>query len=240
MANEILIPAERIEKAILLIRGQKVMLDRDLADLYGVPTGVLNQAVKRNSKRFPRDFMFRLSKAEMEKWKSQTVISNPGAKMGLRKHPYAFTEQGVAMLSSVLRSSRAIEVNIAIMRAFVRLRQILGTHEDLVRKLEQLERTLGEHLETWCSSGTFSPLPSKPRSTSSCRRFVRSIRRSTRFFCMQLRFFLSISTHPTPPTFATCSACCTATSGTSKSGCVSCGGAFVPHQGPGILVRTSR
>lgn len=147
MANEVLIPAERIEKAILLIRGQKVMLDRDLAELYGVPTGVLNQAVKRNARRFPPDFMFRLSKAEMEKWKSQIVISNPGTKMGLRKRPYAFTEHGVAMLSSVLHSRRAIEVNIAIMRAFVRLRQILATHKDLVRKLEQLERKLGEHDE---------------------------------------------------------------------------------------------
>jgi ORF6N domain len=135
-----LIPAGRIEKAILLIRGQKVMLDRDLAELYEVPTGVLNQAVKRNLRRFPGDFMFQLSKEEVEHWKSQIVISNPAAKMGLRKRPHAFTEQGVAMLSSVLHSDRAIDVNIAIMRAFVHLRELLATHKDVARKLEELEK----------------------------------------------------------------------------------------------------
>jgi hypothetical protein len=145
MADDSLIPVERIEKAILLIRGQKVMLDRDLAELYGVPTKALNQAVSRNRKRFPRDFAFRLSQEEFENWRSQIVTSNPAAKMGLRRRPYAFTEQGVAMLSSVLRSSRAIEVNIAIMRAFVRLREILATHKDLARKLDELERKFGEH-----------------------------------------------------------------------------------------------
>lgn len=145
MAKDSLIPDERIERAILLIRGQKVMLDRDLATLYCVPTGALNQAVKRNRKRFPSDFMFQLSKNETEKWKSQIVISNPSTKMAIRKRPFAFTEQGVAMLSSVLRSDRAIEVNIAIMRAFVRLRQILATHKDLERKLEEHDRKLGEH-----------------------------------------------------------------------------------------------
>jgi hypothetical protein len=140
MAQNALIPAERIEKAILLVRGHKVMLDRDLAELYGVPTKVLNQAVRRNSKRFPVDFMFQLTKPEFEDWRSQIVTSNPGAKMGLRRRPYAFTEQGVAMLSSVLNSDRAIQVNIAIMRAFVRLREILATHKDLARKLEELEK----------------------------------------------------------------------------------------------------
>src|SRR5713226_3002738 len=110
----------------------------------GVPTGVLNQAVKRNGKRFPDDFMFQLSKDETEKWKSQIVISNSALKMGLRKRPYAFTEQGVAMLFSVLNSDRAIEVNIAIMRAFVRLREILATHKELARKLEEVERKLGK------------------------------------------------------------------------------------------------
>jgi len=138
--KELLIPAERIEKAILLIRNQKVLLDRALADLYGVPTKVLVQAVKRNLKRFPDDFMFQLSKEELEQWRSQFVTSNPSAKMGLRRRPYAFTEQGVAMLSSVLHSGRAIEVNIAIMRAFVRLREMLATHKDLARKLAELER----------------------------------------------------------------------------------------------------
>lgn len=139
-----LIPAERIEKFILLIRGEKVMLDRDLAELYGVPTRTLNQAVRRNIKRFPVDFMFQLSKQELENWKSQFVISNPAAKMSLRKPPLAFTEQGVAMLSSVLRSERAIAVNIAIMRAFVRLREILSTHKELARKLEEMEQKYDE------------------------------------------------------------------------------------------------
>jgi hypothetical protein len=147
MANNALVPVERIEKAILLIRGQNVMLDRDLAELYDVPTKVLNQAVRRNSRRFPGDFMFQLSNEEFQNWRSQIVTSNPAAKMGLRRRPYAFTEQGVAMLSSVLNSDRAIEVNIAVMRAFVRLRQILATHKDLARKLDELERKLGEHDE---------------------------------------------------------------------------------------------
>jgi hypothetical protein len=135
-----LIPAERIEKAILLIRGQKVMLDRDLAPLYGVATKVLLQAVKRNLQRFPDDFMFQLTKEELDHWRSQIVTSNPAAKMGLRRRPFAFTEQGVAMLSSVLRSERAVLVNIEIMRAFVRLRQLLASHADLARKLDALEK----------------------------------------------------------------------------------------------------
>jgi hypothetical protein len=139
------VPVERIERAILLIRGQRVMLDRDLSDLYGVATKVLNQAVRRNRKRFPEDFMFQLSREELEIWRSQFVTSNPSAKMSLRRRPYAFTEQGVAMLSSVLSSDRAIKVNIAIMRAFVRLREILSTHRELARKLTDLERRLCEH-----------------------------------------------------------------------------------------------
>lgn len=145
MASAEVVLVERIEKAILVIRGQKVMLDRDLAQLYGVPTKALNQAVSRNRRRFPEDFMFQLSEEELENWRSQFVTSNSAARMGLRRRPYAFTEQGVAMLSSVLHSERAIEVNIAIMRAFVRLREILATHKDLARKLDQLERKLGEH-----------------------------------------------------------------------------------------------
>jgi hypothetical protein len=104
MAASSLIPAERIEKAILLIRGQKVMLDRDLAKLYGVASGRPNEQVRRNIKRFPADFMFQLSKQEFQDWISQIAISNPGAKKGQRKRPYAFTEQGVAMLSGVLNS----------------------------------------------------------------------------------------------------------------------------------------
>ena len=139
-ALQLAIPPQLIERRIYLIRGQKVMLDRDLAELYRVETRALVQGVKRNLDRFPQDFMFQLTRDELEQWRSQIVISNPGAKMGLRRRPYAFTEQGVAMLSSVLRSDRAVKVNIAIMRAFVRLRQLLATHEDLARKLEAMEK----------------------------------------------------------------------------------------------------
>ena len=136
------IPIERIARCVYLIRGQKVMLDYDLADLYGVPTKVLNQAVKRNIERFPDDFMFQFSKDEMENWRSQFVTSNPAAKMGLRRPPYAFTELGVAMLSTVLRSPRAIQINITIMRTFVRLREMLATNADLARKVGQHDRQI--------------------------------------------------------------------------------------------------
>lgn len=139
-ASQSLLPAERIEKAILLLRGEKVMLDRDLAALYGVPTKVLIQAVKRNSNRFPQDFMFQLANAELKNWRSQFVTSNPAVKMGLRRRPYAFTEQVVAMLSSVLRSKQAVQVNIEIMRAFVRMRQILAANAELARRLDALEQ----------------------------------------------------------------------------------------------------
>jgi hypothetical protein len=135
-----LVPAERIERSILVLRGQKVLLDMDLALLYGVETKVLNQAVRRNRARFPADFMFQLTKAEFEDWRSQFVTSNPGAKMGLRRPPYAFTEQGVAMLSSVLRSKRAVAVNIEIMRAFVRLREMLAGNAELARRFDDLEK----------------------------------------------------------------------------------------------------
>jgi hypothetical protein len=137
-----LVPHVNIQQLIYLIRGQKVMLDRDLAALYGVPTGVLNQAVKRNRKRFPTDFMFQLSRAELENWKSQTVISNPGLKMGLRKAPYAFTEHGVAMLSSVLSSDRAVQVNIAIIRAFIELRRTISAHRELAKKIAEHEKRI--------------------------------------------------------------------------------------------------
>jgi hypothetical protein len=112
------IPVEFIERRIYLIRAHKVMLDSDLAELYQVPTRVLNQAVRRNLDRFPADFMFQLNGEELENWRSQIVTSNPGAKMGLRRPPYAFTEHGVAMLSSVLKSKRAVGLNILIIRAF--------------------------------------------------------------------------------------------------------------------------
>jgi|GEM_PF-705742 len=137
--SEELIPAERIENGILLLRGHKVMLDRDLAALYGVPTKVLKQAVKRNLDRFPDDFMFVLDGAELVNWRSQFVTSNSD-RMGLRHAPMAFTEHGVAMLSSVLNCPRAIQVNISIMRAFAQLRALLATHVDLARKLEELEK----------------------------------------------------------------------------------------------------
>lgn len=129
-----------IESRIYLIRSQKVLLDADLAALYQVETKVLNQAVRRNRERFPADFMFQLTRNEDEVLRSQIVTSNVGTRRGGRRYPpYAFTEQGVAMLSSVLTSKRAIEVNIAIMRTFVRLRELLATHEELARRLEQLE-----------------------------------------------------------------------------------------------------
>jgi ORF6N domain len=134
-----LIPSERIERAIIVVRGEKVLLDEDLASLYGVETRALIQAVKRNRTRFPRDFMFQLAASEAEILKSQIVISS-SAHGGRRSKPYVFTEQGVAMLSSVLRSPRAVEVNIEIMRAFVRLRQLLASHADLARKLDELEQ----------------------------------------------------------------------------------------------------
>lgn len=137
-------PLERIEQKILLIRQQKVLLDADLAVLYGVETRALLQAVKRNNERFPADFMFRLSQNELDQWRSHVVMSNPGAKMGLRRPPYAFTEQGVAMLSSVLRSKRAVGVNIQIMRTFVKLRRVLSSQKDLARKLDALETRYDE------------------------------------------------------------------------------------------------
>lgn len=117
------------------------MLDRDLATLYGVATSSLNQAVKRNTERFPDDFMFQLNKEEFENWKSQFVMSNSD-KIGLRRPPYAFTEHGILMLSSVLNSSRAIQTNIAIMRIFVRLREMILTHKDLVVRLGKLEHAV--------------------------------------------------------------------------------------------------
>ncbi|MDD5216837.1 MAG: ORF6N domain-containing protein [Candidatus Omnitrophica bacterium] len=139
MSNISITPIEKIEQAIFFIRGKKVMLDRDLAALYGVPTKVLNQAVKRNRTRFPIDFMFQLTKKEMTNWKSQIVTSNT-EKMGIRKQPYAFTENGVAMLSSVLHSGRAIAVNIQIMRTFTRLREMIRSHKKLWDKIKAMEK----------------------------------------------------------------------------------------------------
>jgi len=130
------IPIELIEKKIYLVRGQKVMIDRDLAELYGVETRALNQAVRRNIDRFPADFMFSLSREEIRNI-SQIVISS---KMKHAPGMLVFTEQGVAMLSSVLRSKRAVQANIAIIRTFVKLREMMASHKDLARKLEALEK----------------------------------------------------------------------------------------------------
>jgi hypothetical protein len=133
-----LAPIERIEKRILLLRGHKVMLSTGLAEMYGVEPRALIQAVKRNLERFPKDFMFQLSEHEFENLKSQIVTSSWGGSR--RARPYAFTEQGVAMLSSVLRSKRAVRVNIEIMRAFVRLREMIASNKELAKRLNELER----------------------------------------------------------------------------------------------------
>ena len=148
MANETrIIPVERIERKIYFLRGQKVMFDRDLAALYGVPTKVLNQAVKRHRHRFPEDFMFQLLMREAKDWwseimdvhlRSQIVTLKRGQHIKYR--PYAFTEHGILMLSSILNSERAVQVNIQIMRAFVRLRQMLSTNANLERRLHELEK----------------------------------------------------------------------------------------------------
>jgi len=131
------IPMERVEDRILSIRGHRVMLDADLAELYGVPTKRLNEAVRRNAARFPEDFMFQLTADEAEILRSQFATSN--GRGGRRYIPYAFTELGVAMLSSVLNSERAVLVNIAIMRAFVRLREMAASHKDVLLRLDEME-----------------------------------------------------------------------------------------------------
>ena len=141
MKREI-IPAVRIAQAIFIIRGQKVILSQDLASLYGVTVAALTQAVRRNANRFPKDFLFQLTVEEFTNLKSQIVISSWG---GLRSRPHAFTEQGVAMLSSVLKSERAVKVNIAIMRAFVKLWQTLDANRRLAQKFSELEERVEEH-----------------------------------------------------------------------------------------------
>lgn len=173
-----LLPTDRIERAILIVRKMRVMLDEDLAALYGVETKALVQAVKRNLERFPADFMFQLTKnefADLKSWdagketadfepdlRSQTVTSRWG---GRRYAPYAFTEQGVAMLSSVLRSQRAVEVNVEIMRAFVRLRELLATHKDLAAKLVELEQKYDEKFRVVFQAirQLMEPPPGKPK-----------------------------------------------------------------------------
>jgi len=142
-----LVPMEAITTKIHLIREQKVLLDRDLAELYDVETRALTQAVRRNIHRFPIDFMFTLEEREVNLLMSQSVISKTLGRGGTRKPPMVFTEQGVAMLSSVLKSERAIEVNISIMRAFVQMRQMLATHADLKRKIEEMESKYDEQFQ---------------------------------------------------------------------------------------------
>lgn len=137
----------RIAHSILIVRGQKVLLDADLAALYGVETKALLQAVKRNLERFPEDFMLQLTAVQWTALRSQIVTSNAG-RGGRRYAPYAFTEQGIAMLSSVLKSRRAIAVNIEIMRTFVRMRELLASNKELAQKLAELERKLGVHDQT--------------------------------------------------------------------------------------------
>ncbi|MCG3206225.1 MAG: hypothetical protein KCHDKBKB_02958 [Elusimicrobia bacterium] len=137
-----IIPIDYLQRRIFMIRGQKVMIDEDLAALYGVQTKRLNEQVRRNKSRFPSDFMFQLTATESKSLRSQIATSNRG---GRRYHPLAFTEQGVAMLSTVLNSERAIQTNIAIMRAFTRLREMVATHRRLAHKLRLLEERLGEH-----------------------------------------------------------------------------------------------
>jgi phage regulator Rha-like protein len=143
----VLIPNERIVNQIYVIRGRKVMLDRDLAELYGVETGALNRAVRRNHERFPSDFMFQLTAEEFETLRCQNGSSNLKSQFGISKgrggrryRPYVFTEHGVAMLSSVLRSEKAIQINIMIIRAFIKMREMLASHHDLRRKVEDMER----------------------------------------------------------------------------------------------------
>lgn len=144
-ATQLPASVEMVARQIYFLRAHRVMLDRDLAELYQVPTKRLNEAVKRNNRRFPDDFMFQLTADELKNWRSQFATSNSGAKMGLRRPPYAFTELGVAMLSSVLNSERAVQMNIVIMRAFVKLRELLATNRALAQRIERLDATVKDH-----------------------------------------------------------------------------------------------
>ena len=132
--------SSHLEERILLVRGQKVMLDTDLAALYEVETRALNQAVKRNLKRFPADFMFQLNAQEFDEWRSQIVMSNPGSRMGLRRAPFAFTEHGALMAATVLNSPRAVEMSLFVVRTFMRMREVLSTHKALAAQLAALEQ----------------------------------------------------------------------------------------------------
>lgn len=160
-----LVTLDYIERKIYIVRGQKVMLDSDLAKLYGVATKVFNQAVGRNLQRFPEDFRFRLIEEEFESLRSQIVTSNKG-RGGRRYLPYVFTEQGVAMLSGVLNSERAVQVNIGIMRAFVSMRKMLLTNEQVGKKLTEIENRLGGHDEDFKKVFTAIRLLIKPSDKS--------------------------------------------------------------------------
>src|SRR6266404_6339231 len=138
---------ERLDSLIYELRGQRVILDIDLAIIYGVSTKALNQAVKRNKGQFPSDFMFQLSRKEMANWKSQIVTSNPSLKMGLRKRPYAFTEHGAIMAANVLKSLRARQMSVFVVRAFIRMRFLLSERHELVAQLAGLEETLTRRLD---------------------------------------------------------------------------------------------
>jgi len=161
------LPEKDIVNRIFFIRGQKVMIDRDLAEMYGVETRVLKQAVRRNSTRFPEDFMFEMTSEELENWRSQFVTSNSD-KMGLRYAPFCFTEQGVAMLSSILNSETAIQVNIQIIRVFARMKQLLMDNKDLQIKMEQLEKVVSKHdkeiLAIFNAVKKLIEQPAKPRN----------------------------------------------------------------------------
>jgi len=146
--KDIPVPVRGVEHRIVLLRGQRVIIDADLADLYAVETRVLNQAVKRNLERFPEDFTFQLSARELENWRSQVVISNSSAKMGLRRPPFAFIEHGALMAAAVLNSPRAVEMSLYVVRAFVRMREVLATHKELARRLDQIEARIGRKLAT--------------------------------------------------------------------------------------------
>lgn len=144
MSKALIIVDAAVMSKIYLIRGQKVMLDRDLADLYGVATKVLKQAVRRNKNRFPEDFMFEMSEEEFTGWRSQFVTSNAD-RQGLRYHPFCFTEQGVTMLSCILNSNNAIAVNIRVIRIFAKMREMVLAHKDIMLKLEQMEKDVSQN-----------------------------------------------------------------------------------------------
>lgn len=142
----IMVPDELIMSKIYLVRGKKVMLDRDLAELYGVDTRVLKQTVRRNIRRFPQDFMFEMRQEELQNWRSQFVTSNADRK-GLRYAPFCFTEHGVIMLASVINSDRAIRINVQIVRIFIKIREILASHKEILNSMEKLEHKVADHNE---------------------------------------------------------------------------------------------